>query len=65
MQESFLNAYRESGFYPEWSSPGHRGCMVGNNTASVLADAYLKGVCVDDTKTMWEGLMAAVNGVHP
>lgn len=65
MQESFLNAYRESGFYPEWSSPGHRGCMVGNNTASVLADAYLKGVCVDDTKTMWEGLMASVNGVHP
>lgn len=65
MQESFLNAYRESGFYPEWSSPGHRGCMVGNNTASVLADAYLKGVCVDDTKTMWEGLMASVSGVHP
>ncbi len=65
MQESFLNAYRESGFYPEWSSPGHRGCMVGNNTASVLADAYLKGVRVDDTETLWKGLMASVNGVHP
>ena len=65
MQESFLNAYRESGFYPEWSSPGHRGCMVGNNTASVLADAYLKGVKVDDTETLWKGLMASVNGVHP
>ena len=65
MQESFLNAYRESGFYPEWSSPGHRGCMVGNNTASVLADAYLKGVKVDDPETLWKGLMASVNGVHP
>lgn len=65
MQESFLNAYRESGFYPEWSSPGHRGCMVGNNTASVLADAYLKGVKVEDTETLWKGLMASVNGVHP
>ena len=65
MQESFLNAYRESGFYPEWSSPGHRGCMVGNNTASVLADAYLKGVKVADTETLWKGLMASVNGVHP
>ena len=65
MQESFLNAYCESGFYPEWSSPGHRGCMVGNNTASVLADAYLKGVKVEDTETLWKGLMASVNGVHP
>ena len=65
MQEGFLNAYRESGFYPEWSSPGHRGCMVGNNTASMLVDAYLKGVKVDDTETLWKGLMASVNGVHP
>lgn len=65
IQEGYLNAYRESGFYPEWASPGHRGCMVGNNTASVLADAYLKGVRVEDTETMWNGLMAAVNGVHP
>ena len=65
MQEGFLNAYRESGFYPEWASPGHRNCMVGNNTASVLADAWLKGICVSDTATLWRGLMASVNGVHP
>ena len=65
MQEGFLNAYRESGFYPEWASPGHRNCMVGNNTASVLADAWLKGICVADTATLWRGLMASVNGVHP
>ena len=65
IQEGYLNAYRESGFYPEWASPGHRGCMVGNNTASVLADAYLKGIRVEDTETLWKGLMAAVNGVHP
>jgi len=65
IQEGYLNAYRESGFYPEWASPGHRGCMVGNNTASVLADAYLKGIRVEDSETLWKGLMAAVNGVHP
>ena len=65
IQEGYLNAYHESGFYPEWASPGHRGCMVGNNTASVLADAYLKGVRVEDSETLWKGLMAAVNGVHP
>ena len=46
IQEGYLNAYRESGFYPEWASPGHRGCMVGNNTASVLADAFLKSIPV-------------------
>lgn len=65
MQEGFLNAYRESGFFPEWSSPGHRDCMVGNNSASVLADAYLKGICVDDTETLWNGLMAGAGGTHP
>ena len=42
MQEGLVNCYKESGFLPEWASPGHRGCMVGNNSASVVADAFLK-----------------------
>ncbi len=65
MQEGFVNVYRESGFYPEWSSPGHRWCMVGNNSASVLADAYLKGVCVEDVETMFEGILAGTVAHHP
>ena len=65
MQEGFVNVYRESGFYPEWSSPGHRGCMVGNNSASVLADAYLKGICVEDAETMFEGILAGTVAHHP
>ena len=65
IQEGLLNAYRESGFFPEWASPGHRGCMVGNNSASVLADAYLKGIKVDDTETLWEGVVKGANNVHP
>lgn len=65
MQEGFLNAYRESGFFPEWCSPGHRDCMVGNNSASVLADAWLKGVRVSDPETLWEGLVNGANNVHP
>ena len=65
MQEGFVNVYRESGFYPEWSSPGHRGCMVGNNSASVLADAYLKGVKVEDVETMYEGILHGTKNVHP
>ena len=65
MQEGFVNVYRESGFYPEWSSPGHRGCMIGNNSASVLADAYLKGVKVEDAQTMFEGILHGTKNVHP
>lgn len=65
IQEGLLNAYRESGFFPEWASPGHRDCMVGNNSASVLADAYLKGVQVSDTQTLMSGLLHATEAVHP
>ena len=57
MQEGLINTYKESGFFPEWASPGHRGCMIGNNSASVLVDAYMKGVKVDDVKTLYEGLI--------
>ena len=44
IQEGLANIARESDFLPEWSSPGHRGCMVGNNSASVVADAIVKGI---------------------
>ena len=64
IQEGLLNAYLESGFYPEWASPGHRNCMVGNNSASVLADALLKRVVVSDLETMYKGLLNGTNSVH-
>lgn len=65
IQEGLINTYKESGFFPEWASPGHRGCMVGNNSASVLADAYLKGVQVTDVETLYEGLIHGTEHVHP
>ena len=65
IQEGLVNTYKESGFFPEWASPGHRGCMVGNNSASVLADAWLKGVRVDDVQTLYEGLLHGTESVHP
>ena len=65
MQEGLLNTYLESGFFPEWASPGHRGCMVGNNSASVVADAYLKGLTKVDADKMFEGLLHGANAVHP
>ena len=65
IQEGLINTYKESGFFPEWASPGHRGCMVGNNSASVLVDAYMKGVKVDDVAILYEGLLHATENVHP
>ena len=65
MQEGLVNAYKESGFLPEWASPGHRGCMVGNNSASVVADAYLKGLRGYDAETLWQAVVHGANAVHP
>ena len=65
MQEGLVNAYKESGFLPEWASPGHRGCMVGNNSASVVADAYVKGIRGYDVETLWEAVKHGANAAHP
>lgn len=65
MQEGLVNAYNESGFLPEWASPGHRGCMVGNNSASIVADAYLKGLRGYDAETLWKAVVHGANAVHP
>ena len=65
MQEGLVNDYKESGFLPEWASPGHRGCMVGNNSASVVADAYLKGIRGYDIETLWKAVVHGANAVHP
>lgn len=65
MQEGLANSYKESGFLPEWSSPGHRGCMVGNNSASVVAEAYLKGIRGYDVESLWEAVTHGAHAVHP
>ena len=65
MQEGLVNTYKESGFLPEWASPGHRDCMVGNNSASVVADAYIKGLRGYDIETLWEAVVHGANSVHP
>ena len=65
MQEGLVNAYKESGFLPEWASPGHRHCMVGNNSASVVADAYLKGCQTEKIDLLYEAVLHGANHVHP
>ena len=65
MAEGMMNAYRESGFFPEWASPGHRDCMVGNNSASVIADAFIKGLGHIDPKELTTALLHGTNNEHP
>ncbi|MDQ3277299.1 MAG: GH92 family glycosyl hydrolase, partial [Bacteroidota bacterium] len=65
MQEGLLNAYKEGGFLPEWSSPGFRNIMVGNNSASVVADAYIKGLRGYDINTLYEALLKGANNEGP
>ena len=65
MQEGLVITWKESGFLPEWSSPGHRGCMVGNNSASVVADAWIKGLRGYDTDELWKAVTHGTHAVHP
>lgn len=65
IQEGLVNTYLESGFLPEWASPGHRGCMVGNNSASIVADAYIKGLRGYDIETLWKAVVSDAYAVHP
>ncbi|UOU99125.1 GH92 family glycosyl hydrolase [Chryseobacterium daecheongense] len=56
MQEGLANAFKEGGFLPEWSSPGYSDIMIGNNSASVVADAYIKGLRGYDVETLWQAV---------
>jgi len=65
IMEGLANTYRESGWLPEWASPGHRDCMIGSNSASLIADAYLKGIRGYDIETLWQGIMKNTDSVGP
>lgn len=65
MQEGLINDYKEGGFLPEWSSPGFRNVMVGNNSASVVSDAYMKGLRGYDINTLYEALLHGANNEGP
>lgn len=66
IQEGLLNTYKESGFLPEWASPGHRDCMVGNNSASLVSDAILKGITPKEMHLpLYEAMKASANSNHP
>ncbi|NCD69077.1 GH92 family glycosyl hydrolase [Mucilaginibacter agri] len=65
MQEGLINDYKEGGWLPEWSSPGYSDIMVGNNSASVVSDAYAKGLRGYDINTLYEALIHGANNEGP
>ena len=66
IQQGLANIARENAFLPEWASPGHRGCMVGNNSASVVTDAILKGITPEeDWQTLYDCIVYGTENVHP
>ena len=66
IQLGMANIARENKFLPEWSSPGHRGCMVGNNSASVVADAIIKGITPEsEWQTLYDCIVYGTERVHP
>lgn len=65
MMEGLANTFKESGWLPEWASPGHRGCMIGSNSASIIANSYLMGVRGYDIETLYEGILKNSENVGP
>ena len=57
IMEGLANTYRESGWLPEWASPGHRDVMVGSNSSPIIADAFLKGVKMKDAELLQEAML--------
>jgi len=65
MQEGLINDYKEGGWLPEWSSPGYANVMIGNNSASIVAEAYLKGGRGYDINILYEALLHGANNAGP
>ena len=66
IQAGLANIARENDFLPEWASPGHRDCMIGNNSASIVADAALQGITSrEDLEALYKALVHGTESVHP
>ncbi len=57
IMKGLANTYKESGWLPEWASPGHRDCMIGSNSAPIISDAFLKGVEDMDAELLLEAML--------
>lgn len=65
IMEGLVNTYKESGWLPEWASPGHRDCMIGSNSASLIADSYFKGIRGYDIDILYQAILKNTDTVGP
>jgi len=65
IMEGFVNISKENDFLPEWASPGHRNCMVGNNSASIVADAVLSGIVPEGIEELYQTILYGTRNNHP
>lgn len=63
--QSLLDAYDQSGWLPSWSFPGQSGGMVGNHAASLIADAYVKGLRDFDVDKALEAMLHEATNKGP
>jgi len=56
MIQGWINAWRQGGWLPRWSSPGYRNSMVGTHAEVVLAEAIVKGIPGFDVHQAYEAI---------
>ncbi len=65
VMQGLVNTYKESGWLPEWASPGHRNAMIGSNSASIIADSYIKGIRGYDVDILYEAILKNAENEGP
>ncbi len=54
--QSWVNAYKEGGWLPQFPCPGYRACMTGSLIDSVFGEAAAKGIKGFDMESAYAGL---------
>ncbi len=65
IMQGLVNTYKESGWLPEWASPGHRNAMIGSNSAAIISDSWIKGIRGYDINTLYEAIIKNTENEGP
>jgi predicted alpha-1,2-mannosidase len=59
---SFYKQYKNTGLLPVWTlSNNETNCMIGYHSVSVITDAYLKGIPLQNPEELLEAMIASSN----
>lgn len=61
----FVNTLPQSGWFPQWPSPGHRNGMIGTHIDAVIADAVTKKLGGFDAEAAYAGIRKDAFEVPP